>query len=56
VVEYTPFSLLDLKVNYSLPSINLFVNANNIFNTEYIDYANIPQPGFWLSGGAAIKF
>jgi len=55
-VEFRPFSLLDVKANYEFSHVDLFVNANNIFNTTHIDFGNIPQPGFWLSGGASIKF
>mgnify|MGYP000844625084 FL=1 len=54
-VEYTPFSILDVKANYKMRNIDLFINANNIFNSKHVDLGNIPQPGFWLSGGAAIK-
>ena len=55
-VNFEPFALLDLKANYSLHSINLFASANNIFNATHVDFGNIPQPGFWLSGGASIAF
>lgn len=55
-VDFTPFSLLDVKANYKFSHVDLFVNANNIFNTTHVDFGNIPQPGFWLSGGASIKF
>ena len=54
-MEYTPFVILDVKVDYKLNMINLFLNANNIFNTEQVDFGNIPQPGLWLSGGLSIK-
>lgn len=54
-VAYTPFALLDVKANYALPRVNLFVNANNIFNTTHVDFGNIPQPGFWLSGGVSVQ-
>lgn len=54
-VAYTPFALLDVKANYALPRANLFVNANNIFNTTHVDFGNIPQPGFWLSGGVSVQ-
>ena len=55
-VEYLPFALVDVKANYALPRIALFVNANNIFNATHVDFGNIPQPGFWLSGGVSYKF
>ncbi|HCB88775.1 MAG TPA: TonB-dependent receptor, partial [Porphyromonadaceae bacterium] len=48
---YQPFGLVDVKANYALHNINIFVNANNIFNTTHVDFGNIPQPGFWLTGG-----
>ena len=55
-VNYTPFGLLDLKAVYAFNKIDLFVHANNIFNTTYMDIGNIPQPGFWLSGGLKFIF
>lgn len=54
-VEYAPFALLDVKANYALSHANLFLHANNIFNTTHVDFGNIPQPGFWLSGGVSVQ-
>lgn len=54
-VMYTPFGIVDIKVDYKLERINLFINANNILNSHQVDFGNIPQPGFWLSGGLTIK-
>ncbi|MDD4451206.1 MAG: TonB-dependent receptor [Proteiniphilum sp.] len=54
-VEYAPFALLDVKANYALSRANLFLHANNIFNTTHVDFGNIPQPGFWLSGGVSVQ-
>ena len=56
VVEYKPFFILDLRVEYKLSGFDLFVNANNIFNNRYVDFGNIPQSGFWLSAGASYSF
>ncbi len=50
-VEYPAYSLLDLKINWELNGFNIYLNANNLFNKSYYDLGNIPQPGFWLSGG-----
>ncbi|MGI6073392.1 MAG: TonB-dependent receptor plug domain-containing protein [Fermentimonas sp.] len=50
-VNFKPFSIVDIKMNYNLNNLNLFVNANNIFDVIQVDIGNIPQPGFWLSGG-----
>ncbi len=54
-VEYTPFSILDIKANYKFKNMDFFINANNVFDSIHIDLGNIPQPGFWLSGGASIR-
>jgi len=55
-VVYAPFSILDVKANYKIRNTDFFVNANNIFNSVHVDLGNIPQPGFWLSGGASVRF
>lgn len=49
--DFPTFSLLDLKLNYKIKDLNLYLNLNNIYNTNYYDLGNIPQAGFWLVGG-----
>ncbi len=56
ITAYEPFVLLDLKVNYVLGNLNIFVNLNNLLNTTHVDFGNIPQPGFWLTGGVSYLF
>ncbi|MDD2551318.1 MAG: TonB-dependent receptor [Dysgonamonadaceae bacterium] len=51
ITRYKPFSLLDLKINYKLRNTNLYANINNLFNTEYFDLGNLPQPGIWMMTG-----
>ncbi len=51
ITDYKPFSLLDIKLNYQLNNINLYANINNVFNTEYLDLGNLPQPGIWMMVG-----
>ncbi|MDR1742673.1 MAG: TonB-dependent receptor [Dysgonamonadaceae bacterium] len=53
--KYSPFSVLDVKINYIHKNANFFVNLNNIFDKTYVDLGNIPQPGFWLTGGIAYQ-
>jgi iron complex outermembrane receptor protein len=48
---YPAFSLLDLKLNWSLNNFTVYLTANNLFNVSYYDRGNIPQTGFWLLGG-----
>lgn len=53
---YPSFSTLDLKLNYSLRNLNLYLNLNNLYDTFYYDRGNIPQPGFWLTAGINYTF
>lgn len=52
---FKPHCLVDAKVNYDFRQIDFYLNFNNLFNTSYVDLGNIPQPGFWLSGGIGIR-
>lgn len=53
--EYHPFFTMDANLNYRLNSMfTFFVAATNIFNVDYYDIGNIPQPGRWITAG--VKF
>ena len=56
VTSYKPFSLLDVKVNYQMHNFNLFANINNVFDTQYLDLGNLPQPGVWMMMGVSYRF
>ena len=56
ITPYKPFGLLDIKLNYKLRNLNLYANINNVFNTEYLDLGNLPQPGIWMMMGVNYKF
>lgn len=48
---YPAFSTLDLKLNYALRNVNFHLSLNNIYDTHYYDVGNVPQAGFWMTGG-----
>lgn len=52
---YPAFSLLDLSLNYNYKKLKLYLTINNVFNTEYFDLGNIPQPGVWAIVGVSIS-
>ena len=52
---YPAFSILDLSLNYNYKKLKLYLNINNVFNTEYFDLGNIPQPGIWAIVGVSIS-
>jgi iron complex outermembrane receptor protein len=51
---YPAFSTLDLKLAYTYRGATFSIALNNLYNTRYFDLGNVPQPGFWLTGGVKI--
>ncbi|MDR1882889.1 MAG: TonB-dependent receptor [Prevotella sp.] len=54
--HYPAFSTLDLKLNCEYKDVVFNLNLNNLYNTHYFDTGNIPQAGFWLTGGISYTF
>jgi iron complex outermembrane receptor protein len=53
--SYKPFSLLDVKFNWEIEKMNIFLKIHNLFDTYYFDLGNVPQPGIWVIGGIQYK-
>ncbi len=51
---YTPFSLLDLKLQWQKPRYELWLTINNLTSYRYYDLGNVRQPGLWLMAGAKL--
>ncbi|MBB3696128.1 TonB-dependent receptor [Flammeovirga yaeyamensis] len=49
--EYKPFTTVDLRLSYQYKMMYFYTEASNIFNQEYYDFGNIPQPGRWFRAG-----
>lgn len=56
LTPYRPFSTLDFRMNYQMNDLLVHLNFNNLYNTKHNDMGNIPQPGFWLTGGVSYTF
>lgn len=54
VKPYRAYSLVDVRINYSVRQWQFFGEINNLLNTTYYDLGNITQPGFW--GRAGVKY
>ncbi len=54
-VAYQPFWLVDARLTYTLKSTKLFVQANNLFDVNYVDRGNVLQPGIWVSAGFSLR-
>ncbi|MFO8053542.1 MAG: TonB-dependent receptor [Bacteroidales bacterium] len=48
---YKPFWMLDLRLSYTWESISLYSEVANLFDVQYYDIGNVPQPGRWLKFG-----
>ena len=54
--NYKPYSLVDARLTWDRSKYSVYVEANNIFDADYVDYGNVPQPGAWIMAGAKWKF
>ncbi len=55
VVDYDPFWLTDLRLHWTKPQYTIYAEASNLFNTDYVDFGNIRQPGRWVRAGVKIN-
>ena len=55
VKEYSPYSVVDARLSWTAPKYKLYLEANNIFDKNYIDYGSVPQPGTWLIAGLSVE-
>lgn len=53
--DYGTHALLDLKLQWTKPAYQLYLQANNLTNRQYYDVSNVQQPGFWFMGGVKLN-
>ncbi|GHT19359.1 hypothetical protein FACS189429_6960 [Bacteroidia bacterium] len=53
--EYTPFFLLDARLQWTMKKLNIFADFSNITDTEYADFGGLTQPHFNFSAGLRIN-
>lgn len=49
--SYKPFILTDVQLEYHAGELLFFLKVTNIFDTGYIDIANVQLPGRWINAG-----
>ena len=54
ICDYKPYWLVDARLTWQKPSYELYLKANNLFDTTYHDYGLVPQPGRWLIAGVSL--
>ena len=52
VQAYRPYSIVDGRLEWNDDTYSIYVEGNNLTGHRYVDYGNVPQPGFWLMVGA----
>ena len=51
IQDYKPYFLTDARITWQQAKWKVYVEANNLFDTDYRDFGNVPQPGRWLVAG-----
>ena len=53
--KYQPYITADGRISWNRKGMVVFIQASNIFNSEYFDMANIPMPGRWFKAGFSMN-
>lgn len=51
---YPAIVMLDARLLYRTRRVETFVDFSNLFNAQYVDFGNVPQPGRWMRAGIAV--
>ncbi|MBT3571241.1 MAG: TonB-dependent receptor, partial [Flavobacteriales bacterium] len=50
-----PFWIASTRVSYNaFKNSTLFLEINNLFDKEFVDFGNVPQQGRWMRAGVKI--
>ncbi|MGN0221502.1 MAG: TonB-dependent receptor plug domain-containing protein [Prevotella sp.] len=49
--HYTPYGVVDARMEWKEPCYSIYAEVNNLFDKTYVDYGNVTQPGTWLIAG-----
>ncbi|MEC4112515.1 TonB-dependent receptor [Myroides pelagicus] len=50
-ISYKSYWVTDVRLNYTLDKYNMYIDAQNIFDTTFIEAGAVPMPGRWFSVG-----
>ena len=53
--NYSPYTKVDLKLQWTTPTYNIYVKADNLTGHRYYDLGAVRQPGLWVMAGASLK-
>lgn len=50
-LTYKSYWIADIRLNYTLDKVKFYIDAQNIFDTTYIEAGAVPMPGRWFTLG-----
>jgi iron complex outermembrane receptor protein len=53
--SYDPFWLFNVKVNWSIKNLNVYLDISNILAQKYFYYSEVPQPERWVKVGISYE-
>jgi iron complex outermembrane receptor protein len=53
---YPPFWIFDGKLSYMTKTVQVYCSVSNLFDKDYFDLGNLPQPGRWVKVGIKYQF
>ncbi len=55
-ITYKDYTVIDAKLAYKQPHYNLYLDAGNLFNAQFIEAEAIPMPGSWYTLGFKLNY
>ena len=55
-INYKDYTVIDAKLAYKQPHYNLYLDAGNLFNAQFIEAEAIPMPGSWYTLGFKLNY
>jgi iron complex outermembrane receptor protein len=50
------YTVVDTRLTYTLSNYDIFLEATNLFNENYIESGFTPMPDRWIMGGVKFKW
>ena len=55
VQDYRPYALVDARLSWQQPKYLVYLEANNLFDKDYVDFGHVEEPGRWLIMGLHVS-
>nr|MBP7471721.1 TonB-dependent receptor [Prevotella sp.] len=53
--KYSPYSVVDAKLTWTLSKFKTFIEVNNLTSHHYYDFGSLKQPGIWVMAGLSMN-